>query len=187
MQVICSLLSLQKDSLDNPELLETFQESQNRVRSMALIHEKLYQSDDLAHIHFGDYIKQLVADLVRSYHTAEEKIQLDVNTQDVELPISLAVPCGLIINELVSNAIKYAFKGQHHNNSLISIQMSQDDGRMTLIVEDNGIGLSPAIDLEHTDSLGLYLVRILSEDQLNGHVTIVRENGTRFEIVFNKI
>ena len=185
MQVICSLLSLQKDSLDNPELLETFQESQNRVRSMALIHEKLYQSDDLAHIHFGDYIKQLVGDLVRSYHTADQKIQLDVNTQDVELPVSLAVPCGLIINELVSNAIKYAFKDMQCSNCLISIQMSQDDGRMILIVEDNGVGLPPSIDLKETDSLGLYLVRILSEDQLNGHVTIVREKGTRFEIVFN--
>lgn len=184
LQVISSLLKLQAGYIKDDRILEVFKESQNRVRAMALIHEKLYQSDDLAKTDFAEYIHSLVHDLFRSYSINSRAIQLKLNVEDVRLSIDTAIPCGLIINELVSNSLKYAFSDQKSGKIEISLQ-AQGNDYYQLIVQDNGDGFPTNLDFRNTKSLGLQLVCNLTK-QLHGEIQLNCEAGARFIISFSE-
>jgi two-component sensor histidine kinase len=183
MQVISSLLNLQSGYVEDPQALEVFQESQHRVRSMALIHEKLYQSENLAQIDFGEYIRSLVTSLSRSYSARAGDITLDIRADDVPLGIDTAVPCGLILNELVSNALKYAFPDGRAGQVRVELT-ADDDRRVTLTVGDDGVGFPEGLDFRGTTSLGLQLVNTLV-DQLEGSIELNNGRGTEFKITFS--
>jgi len=183
LQIISSLLNLQSRYIKDKQVLHVFKESQNRIKSMALIHKKLYQSKDLARIDFAEYVRSLIADLFRSYKADYDLITLKINIDDVFLGIDTAIPCGLIINELVSNSLKYAFKG---GQGEIRIDLhSEKEGKFTLIVSDSGLGLPKDLDFRNTESLGLQLICTLV-DQLQGTIGLDRTGGTKFKIAFTE-
>lgn len=184
LQVISSLLKMQSRSITDPRILEIFQESQSRIHSMALIHEKLYQSEDLARINCAEYIHSLTSHLYRSYNVSPRNIQLEVKVPQISLSLDAALPCGLIINELVSNALKYAFPDKRSGK--ISIELALDlKNCYTLKVSDDGIGLPKNVDWENTRSLGLRLVRTLSQ-QLGATVALDLSHGTQFCLTFTE-
>ena len=181
LQVISSLLILQSKQISGKKNQELFQESQNRVKSMALIHEKLYQSQDLASINFKEYLNTLIIGLFRSYQSHSSHVELKVNVEDITLGIDSAIPCGLIINELISNSLKYAFP--NGREGVISVALrSLNKKDVELAVSDNGIGMPEDLDFRNTKSLGLHLVTILAEDQLEGEIKLSRDKGTEFRI-----
>jgi PAS domain S-box-containing protein len=180
LQVISSLLSLQAANIKDQGTLEQLRESQNRIRSMALIHERLYQSNDLARIDFDEYARNLVSFLARSYSVPG--VKLSVNVQNIELSVNAAIPCGLIINELVSNALKYAFPSERTGEVEISVQPLPGNS-LVLCVRDNGVGLPEDVELGKTSTLGLQLVVTLS-NQLSGTIELSRENGTAISVTF---
>lgn len=180
MQIICSLLNLQSASISDPQTVELLQEGQNRVASMALVHEQLYQSEDLARIDFADYIQNLTANLFSSYDIHADAIALKINVDNVFLGVNAAIPFGLIINELVANSLKYAFP--IGTTGCIYVDMYFDnDNHLTLSVSDNGIGFPADLDFHNTESLGLQLVTALTS-QLQGTIELKRNNGTEFKI-----
>jgi PAS domain S-box-containing protein len=181
MQLVSSLLRLQSDSIADPTVLKLFSESQSRVKTMALIHERLYRSDNLAQINFPTYIQSLVSDLVGSYTSGKTSISVQLQVADLELDLDTAVPCALLINELVSNALKYAFPNRQGEITLQFEQRTQ--GTYCLIVKDNGIGLPQHINPQQTDSLGMQLIYGLTE-QLGGAIAINTQSGTEFKIIF---
>jgi PAS domain S-box-containing protein len=183
LAVISSLLNMQSKYIKDRKTLEVFRESQNRVKTMALIHTKLYQSTDLARIDFADYIKKLAADLFDSYRLEPDSISLLLNVENVQLDVNVAIPCGLIINELLSNALKHAFPEGHRGEVRISLHL--EDETVTLMVADNGIGFPGDIDFRNTESLGLQLVTALVM-QLGGEIELTRDKGSTFRISFPK-
>lgn len=182
LQVISSLLNLQSSLVADPQALEVFQESQHRIRSMAFVHEKLYQSESLARIDFTEYVRTLTTYLFSSYGDRAQHITLAIQAEDVSLGIDTAIPCGLILNELVSNALKHAFPDGREGEVWIDIR-ADDAQRMTLTVSDNGVGLSESLDLHNTTSLGLQLVNTLVR-QLDGTMEIHGRGGAEFKIGF---
>jgi len=181
LQIISSLLKLQSRHTNNSQTLEMFKESQSRIQTMALIHEKLYQSNDLSRVNFAEYIRNLVANLFRSYELNLSQIKSVINVEDIFLEIDVAVPCGLMLNELVSNSLKYAFPD---GTGEIKIQLHADNERdLALIVSDNGVGFPKDLDWQNLKSLGLQLVNNLVE-QLGGTVQLHRNSGTEFRITF---
>lgn len=180
MQIISSLLNLQSRYLNDEKTAYVLKESRNRVRSMAMVHEELYRSHDLSKIDFTDYIQRLISGLFSSYGV-DHLIKPEINVENVFLDIDIAVPCGLIINELVSNSLKHAFmQGQ---KGKISIKFHPDGEKYMLIVADDGIGFPEDIDFKNTKTLGLQLVNTLV-NQLSGSINIDRDKGTSFKIVF---
>lgn len=183
LQVVSSLLGLQSRTIEDGALRKMFQESQNRVHSMALIHESLYQSANLSEIDFPAYIDQLANYLFRSYGIDSHRVQLTAAIDELRLTIDTAVPCGLIINELVSNSLKYAFPDGRSGR--IQIEMHQDDHRcIRLAVIDDGVGLPDGVGEPGTKSLGLRLVRTLS-DQLDATLDMASDGGARITLTFN--
>ena len=183
LQVVSSLLSLQSNTLTDDNMREIFNESQNRIRSMALVHENLYQSKNLASIDFRKYIETLASGLLQSYGGNANKITLNIMIDDISVGIDTAIPCGLIINELVANSLKHAFP--HGRKGEIKIELHSVGDTFELIVSDNGKGIPENIDFENTESLGLMLVTILAEDQLDGEITLEREGGTTFHVTWS--
>jgi len=181
MQVISSLLSLGSRNIKDEQALEIFKSSQNRVKSMALIHERLYQSTDLARIDFTDYVRSLTRHLISSYGLKAEAIKMNINIQDILLDINTAIPCGLIINELVTNSLKHAFPDGKKGEIKIAIHLVNKN-EIELIVSDDGVGLPEEVDFRNTESLGLHLVTILAEDQLHGDIKLNRTKGTTFHL-----
>ncbi|MFP4124407.1 MAG: PAS domain-containing protein [Coleofasciculus sp.] len=209
LQIISSLLRLQARKLKAPEILELLQESQNRVQAMALIHEKLYHAENLSQINFGAYIQSLVDSLSRCYGAKQQGINFNLAIAPISLSIDTAIPCGLIINELVSNSLKYAFPDSRNGEICITLQTikgtdeaeaevqadnltnatsdslsSVEPEQLCLTICDNGIGFPDDLDFTHTSSLGLQLVCRLTK-QLNGEITLDRNQGNRFIIVFS--
>ncbi len=182
MQVISSLLRLQTDSLEDPEVNRMLAESQNRIRSMALIHESLYHSENLLEIDFNDYLELLTSKLNRAYQSATQPIDIAIDAARMHLDIENAVPCGLIINELVSNAIKHAFVG-HEGVAEVAISAKQVEDNCRITVADNGVGFPPGKDFRETESLGMEIVCILTE-QLSGTISMHVDGGTCFTIEF---
>jgi two-component sensor histidine kinase len=182
LQVISSLLNLQSSLVADPQALEVFQESQHRIRSMALVHEKLYQSESLAQIDFAEYVRTLTTYLFNSYGDRAQHITLDIQAEDVFLGIDTAIPCGLILNELVSNALKHAFPNGQEGKIRVEICVGSEQ-QSTLTVSDNGVGLPESLDLHNTTSLGLQLVNILVR-QLDGTMEIHGQGGAEFKIGF---
>jgi two-component sensor histidine kinase len=183
LQVVSSLLNLQSRYIEDEKTLQMFRESQSRVKSMALIHERLYRSKDLAQIDFGEYVQTLTRDLFRSYQAQAGSVALKVDVQDVFLGVDTAIPCGLIINELVSNALKYAFPDDRDGQ--LCVELASDDGQYVLAVRDNGVGLPDGLDIQSTETLGLRLVTTLVR-QLRGTVELRSDGGTEFEIRFDR-
>jgi PAS domain S-box-containing protein len=184
MQVISSLLWLQSGYIKDKKYLEMFRDSQNRITTMSLVHEKLYMSKDLANIEFKEYIRDLVNGLFQSHGVKAETIELKINVGNVLLGIDHAIPCGLIINELITNSLKYAFSDKRKGEIKVSLHINHEN-MVELIVSDNGMGIPSDLDFRKTESLGLRLVTILSEDQLHGNIDLDRSRGTEFKIKFN--
>ncbi|WP_413162647.1 sensor histidine kinase [Capilliphycus salinus ALCB114379] len=186
LQVICSLLRLQSRFVQDPVVKAKFKESQNRVKSMALIHEKLYQSDDFRRIKLDEYIKDLTKTILRTYTVNTSQISLETDIDpNIFLDFDTLTPCGLIICELVSNSIKYAF--EPNTPGLIWIRATLDNEQnLTLIIGDNGQGLPSDFDLDNVKTLGLQLVQDLTA-QLQGKLTINQNKGTEFQIKLGKI
>jgi two-component sensor histidine kinase len=159
-----------------------FKDTQSRVKSIALIHEKLYQAQDLAHIDFTEYLRKLAVELFRTYGADAARVQLTVEGAGVFLTIEKAIPASLITNELISNALKYAFPGERTGSLRIMIG-SAEPGLVRLCVDDDGVGLPAAFSFDSAPSLGLQLVRTLS-DQLAGKLEVGREKGTHFTLEF---
>jgi PAS domain S-box-containing protein len=182
LQVVSSLLDLQADYITDEPAHLILQESQNRIKSMALIHERLYRSNDLARINFAEYVEDLIHHLLRSYGNLTGRVSLQHYIAPVSLSIETAIPCGLIINELVSNALKYAFPQGRAGVIEVELQVS-DQRQLLLTVKDNGIGLPTGIDFRRVKSLGLTLVMTLVK-QLKGNIEFHSQSGTEFEIAF---
>jgi len=181
LQIVSSLLYLQEDYMGDAKGVEILRESQNRVKSMALIHEQLYGTADLAKIDFGRYVQGLAANLFDAYGIEPARIRLNVRADDISLGIDMAVPCGLIINELVSNALKHAFVPGSSGNIEIIIA-KRDTSRMEIVVSDDGIGMDKAHPQTEKKTLGLRLIDTLTA-QLDGTLDIQTDHGTRFAIV----
>jgi PAS domain S-box-containing protein len=180
MQVISSLLSLQSRFIKNGDASNIFKDSQNRVKSMSMIHEMLYQSPDLSSIDFNEYIQNLVRYLFHSYGVDNEHIKIHVKVSQIKLEIDRAIPLGLIVNELVSNAIKHAFPKGKGN---IYVVMVREKCHYTFIVKDDGVGLPTDFDINQTETLGLELIITLT-GQLDGTIEEKRNHGTEFIIDF---
>ncbi len=179
LQIIASLLRLSTKYSGDERIEEIFRESQDRIRAMAAVHSMLYKSENFADINFGEYIRETARQLFRSYNTNPEAISLMINAEDVMLSIDTAIPCGLIINELVSNALKHAFPDGRRGE--IRIEMRQDENGVRIIFEDNGAGFPEGMDFRNTETLGLQLVNMLVA-QLDGAIEMVRNGGTRYVI-----
>jgi len=181
LQIISSLLSLQASKLSSDDMASILKESQTRVKSMALVHEELYQSDDFSRIDFADYTHRLTTSLFHTYRTDTTPITLAVDVENVFLTVDTAIPCGLVINELVTNALKYAFRGRESGN--VHIRLAREGEGYLLSVADDGIGLPGGIDPDTAESLGLQLVNTLTR-QLGGTLAVTRDNGTQFTLAF---
>jgi len=184
LQVVTSLLNLQADYAADPRLRAILAESCGRVKAMALTHQLLYERKDFSRLDLGDYLNRLVQSIRSSYRGTGDRIglRLDVPESHVQLDLERAVPCGLLINELVTNAFKHAFAGERHGEILIQVN-EDSDGLICLCVSDNGVGLPPDSALAQGSSLGLQLVQLFVE-QLHGTLSIGREAGTQFSIQF---
>lgn len=191
LQVISSLLHLQSETIEDAYCLELFREAQHRIRSMAMIHENLYQSRDLAHVDFAAYVRRLTENLVQSYWGVSPAIRWSVEHDAVWLGVDAAIPCGLIVNELVSNALKHAFVRRVPESGAeqravpaekwVRVEVryeAAEPRRLWIVVADNGVGLPPEIDPARTKSLGLQLVHTLTR-QLDGQLDVERADGTR--------
>ncbi|BAY43502.1 two-component hybrid sensor and regulator [Scytonema sp. HK-05] len=182
LQIISSLLRMQSRRAQEQGTMILFQESQNRVQSMALIHEHLYQSPELSQIDFGEYIHSLTNNLFRCYGMSQKTIALKIETHGIKLTLDTAIPCGLLINELVSNSLKYAFPEDRGGEIIIRLVLGTND-TITLTVGDSGIGIPETLDWQNTNSLGLRIVHNLTK-QLKANILLERSSGTTFHITF---
>jgi PAS domain S-box-containing protein len=185
LQIISSLLKLQSGYIKDEEAFNLFTDIYNRVRSMAILHEQLYQSEDLSRIKAKEYICKLVENLSRSYGVSSTHVSIQVEVDDIELDIDTSISCGLIVNELITNSFKYAFLGMEYGEIFIKLLQNKDMD-ITLVISDTGIGLSPEFNIHKVDSLGLQLVSNLIE-KLEGNLEIDCSLGTSFKIIFTRI
>jgi two-component sensor histidine kinase len=181
LQVISSLIDLQAERLTDPATRTLFRDTRDRVRSMALVHEKLYQSADLAHTELGAYIRNVMKELFLAHGEVSSKVNLQLELEPVFLPVDMAIPCGLILNELATNSLKHAFAGREQGT--IEIKLTTVGNEVHLVFRDDGWGLPAGLNLQAAESLGLRLIRMLSK-QLRGDVIPYTGEGTRFELRF---
>ena len=186
MNVIRGLLTLQSANTNDKQVLEIFRETDNRIMSMGLVHKLLYQSKDLSKIDLKHYIATLADALFKSYRVSPGKILLNLDTESIPISIDTAAPCGLIINELMSNCLKHAFPENREGEIRIGLHLTDED-EIELRVGDNGIGIPQEIDLRNSESLGLKLITDLAERQLGGKVELKRGDGTEFVIRFKEL
>ncbi len=182
MQVISSMLRLQAREIEDPEVQKLFRESQHRIQAMSLVHENLYQSKDLVSVNTHEFVNKLIQELFSSYQTPGCRIQPVLEIEHIVLGIDHAIPCGLIINELVTNALKYAFPGSKTGEVRISLKRHSND-RIQMDIEDNGLGLPEGTDPQSSNTLGLKLVSILSK-QLRGEYVVNKKDGTHYQFSF---
>ena len=185
LQIISSILSIQSRSSESEESIKMFTNTQNRVISMSLVQEQLYLSDDLAYVDFNQYVKSLIDNLFRVYSIMTSKIKTNININDINLNINTAIPCGLLINEIVTNAIKHGFAGEKKGEIRINMELDKDN-YFHLEISNNGVNLPDGIDLENPESTGLELIRILII-QLSADVELIRENGVLYKLKFKKL
>jgi len=185
LQVISSLIGLQAQKIEDPAIQAMFFESQHRIRSMALIHDKLYRSKELARIDFAGYIESLAAHLVHSLQVDPSRVNLVLDIKDVALDIHSAIPLGLIINELISNALKHAFPWNRTGTVRVFLRPAEAS-RYRLVVSDDGIGFPAGVDVHKAETLGLQIVTMLAE-QLDGAVAVSRDKGTVFTVDFGEV
>ncbi|PZV16773.1 MAG: hypothetical protein DCF22_04495 [Leptolyngbya sp.] len=187
LQIVSSLLRMQSRKVDNLQTFTVLQEAQNRVQSMALIHEQLYQSSDLTQIDLNEYLHTLINNLFRSYGTNYQQVALSIETHDTYLNLNTAISCGLIINELVSNSLKYAFPAEQFGEITICftsvLEELLNESQITLSVSDDGVGIPLTVDWQNSPSLGMRIVRNLVQ-QIKGNITLLPGSGTAFQITF---
>ena len=181
LQVICSILHLQQDKIDNTEMVQLFLETQHRVRSMALVHDKLYQSPSLATIDFSDYVQSLSTELLRTFWKPGVSISTDIT--DISFGVDTAIPCGLIVNELITNSLKHGFPDGRAGHVYIGIQDSPP-GEYTLTVKDDGVGFPPEFDMHKSTSMGTLVICSLV-DQLDGTSETTNQEGALTTIRFH--
>ncbi|MBM3284914.1 MAG: PAS domain S-box protein, partial [Candidatus Aminicenantes bacterium] len=184
LQVISSLLNLQSRSISDPQFLQILRECQNRVRSMALVHEKLYQSRDLSRINFSEYIRNLAIHLFHVYEVDSSRVRLKHEIEDILLDVNTAIPCGLILNELISNSLKHAFPDGWSGEVSVELKR-QEDGKLLLAVRDDGVGIPEDTDIRNARTLGMQIVSLLVQ-QLDGCMELRRSPGTEFRILFQE-
>jgi len=182
LMVISSLLNLQSSYIKDKDTQEIFRESQNRAKSMALIHEKLYRSGDLKHINFAEYIENLSNELYYAYTKNKRLVKLILDVDDLTLDVETSIPLGLILNELLTNSLKHAFPEGKEGKIIIEMHR-EHNGRFKLSVSDNGIGFPENLDIENMESLGMKIVTSLTE-QIEGELKLERGTGTKFTIIF---
>jgi PAS domain S-box-containing protein len=182
LQVVHSLLDLQSDLVTDEKILGILRESQNRIKSMALIHQTLYESKDFVQVDFSTFLESLAPTLISSYGVDAERVALVIDAEEVLLPINAAIPCGLVVNELISNALKHAFPDGRKGEIRIELA-PEPDGRAMLSVSDDGVGIAEDFNLGQTSTLGLQLVTLLT-DQLGGEIELRRSKPTRFILRF---
>lgn len=182
LQIISSMLKMQSAYIKDEEALEYFKDSQNRVKTMSLIHESLYQSEDLSKINLNRYIKKLINQLIISFRNENKNIKLIMNIDEIFFNINKTIPLGLLINEIVSNSFKYAFP--HRKDGEIKISLKKKGAIHTLVIADNGLSMPEDLDIENTNTFGLHLLNALIS-QLNGKLTLNRKNGTSYKIKFD--
>lgn len=181
LQVISSLLALQEEYIPEPVMRQVFKESQQRIRAMALLHQQLYNSASLASVEMALYIQELVSYLRRLYNTFEREITIETQIEDISLEIDRAVPFGLLLNEIISNALKYAFP--HNQAGIIRIKLTANEGnQLVLMVSDNGVGLPAGVDIRQPTTMGLQLVNGLAR-QLDATLELDRKDGASFKLV----
>ncbi len=184
LAIISSLLNLQAGSFKDPAVINAFRDSQHRIRSMALVHEKLYKSGDLSKIDFAGYIRELGKGISQSHEFIGLGTSIKVKAENTWMGINTAIPCGMIINELLTNAFKYAFPPDKEGEVAIRMRLIEGEKKYyELVVSDNGVGLPPDIDIQHPSSFGFQLVHLLIQ-QLGGEIEVDRKNGTTFRITF---
>jgi PAS domain S-box-containing protein len=183
LQVISSILNLQSSFVTDEKILDILEESRNRIRSMAIIHENLYQTSNFSSINFTNYLGNLTRDLISSYQVETDKVELKLDLQQVGLVLDQAIPCGLMINEIITNALKYAFP--NGKKGTVNISMTEEKEIVTLRIEDNGIGLPKGFNYLESETLGLQLVATLVE-QLEGELVLESDGGTKYCITFEK-
>jgi len=181
MQVISSLLFMQAETLKDEKVKDILRESQNRVKSIALVHEKLYQSTDLDRIDYIDYLRRITSHLFESFRVNPSLITLKIDSEPVFLNIDKAVPCSLIVNEMLSNSLKHGFPGG--KKGVITIDLRFEGGKAILTYSDDGVGIPEAITLDRTESMGMQLIMGLTE-QINGSIVLDRHGGTKYTITF---
>jgi two-component sensor histidine kinase len=185
LQVISSLLRLQSRYINDQKSIDIFKETQNRVRSIAILHEKLYQSEDLAKIRFDEYVKVLTEDLLYFYELDKSNIKMNIDVEEISLNIETAIPCGLIIDEMVANSLKYAFPDERNGEIKIELH-SDDNNKYSMCISDNGVGISEDIDPEKTDTFGMQLIKYLTK-QLKANIELDKSNGTTYNLTFNEL
>ncbi len=183
LQVVSSLLNLQARAAKDKGITDILAESRNRINAMALIHSQLYENSDLSAINMKGFVDKLLGHILQSYPVQDTKISSIIHVADYPLPISIAVPLGLIVNELLSNAFKHAFVNRKEGMIEVVLRASEE-GVLSLTVSDDGVGLPERFDFKTSESLGLHVVKILVEDQLDGNMEVVRDKGTTFKIEF---
>ena len=183
MQVIYGLFEIQSDYIRDEKCLDIFRSCKNQIISMALVHKILYRSKNLAKIDFHDYISNLTRKLFQSYGVNTDKINLKINIGEISLSVDTSIRCGLIVNELVSNSLKYAFPEEKEGEVKIELH-SINENEFELTVSDNGIGMPKKIDIQKTETLGLKMVDIFVEDMLRGKIKLNRAAGTEYRIRF---
>lgn len=183
LQVISSILSLQTGYVTDEKTLDVLRESQNRIKSMSYIHETLYQTADFSSIEFSEYIKVIAKNLIHSYTFSSKRVKLETDFDNISLSLDQAIPCGLIANELISNALKHAFKKE--KAPIIAVSIKEIEGKIVLSVSDNGIGLPKDFDYRNYNSLGVQLVYTLAE-QLDAEVVVKSSGGTTFLVTFEQ-
>ena len=184
LMVMSSLLNLQSSYIKDDVTRDIFNDSQSRAKSMALIHERLYRSGDFKSIAMKEYVEQLSNDLFHIYMAKNSRIDLILDVQNITLDVDTAIPLGLILNELLTNSMKYAFPNNEKGVIKVNLKKTKDE-EFLLEVKDNGIGMSSDFDVESVDSLGMKLIMILTQ-QINGHLEFDFSNGTRFSINFHE-
>src|SRR5688572_9835006 len=185
LQIIISLFNLQSHYINDKKAFEALKEGQDRIKSMALIHERFYQNDGLSRIDFDDYIHRLVENLFMSFNVLPERITTTIQAEKISLDIDTAVPCGLIINELVSNTLKHAFGENEKGELHITFRLTSEN-KLELVISDNGKGVPDDFEFEEVDSLGMQLISALTS-QLDGKMTLKRGKGTTFVLEFKSV
>jgi two-component sensor histidine kinase len=181
LQVISSLINMQVRKLTGDADRTALEECQTRVQAIALIHEQLYQSRDYANVPFSQYARILVNNVFHTMGVSHDSVKLDLAIADVAVPVDKAIPCGLLLNELITNALKHAFKDRRDGE--LRVELARSDRTIRLVVADNGVGLPPDLDIRGTSSLGLRLVNTLVR-QLRGALAVGAHDGARFELSF---
>ena len=181
--VVSSLLKLQANGMDDERLKEVLNESRNRIYAMSAVHESLHSSKNLSEIELKSYVDKISRTLIQTYSTNPANVKFNMDSEEIKIGINQASPIGLIINELISNSLKYAFPNEREGK--IDVSMKKTDNELNLVIKDDGVGMPDDLDWKNSKSLGLKLVRTLVENQLDGSIDMDSKNGTKFNIKFN--